>query len=202
MLKLKLQYFGHLMTHWKRLCCWEGLGAGGEGDDRGWDGWMASPTQWTWVWVNSRSWWWTERPGVLRFMGSQRVRHDWVTELNGTELIQLVNKLKCWAFLTLTAVHAPWLQRTELLESQPYSSSALTLLFLILLREMAETKPLHFVPRGPSPVIENSITETRQRWGKITTTLASKPPQSQLCKLPTGSHLYSLQGCKEMQWFS
>ena len=65
--------------------CWEGLGAGGEGDDRGWDGWMASPTQWTWVWVNSRSWWWTGRPGVLEFMGSQRVGHDWVTELNWTE---------------------------------------------------------------------------------------------------------------------
>ena len=62
--------------------CWEGLGAGGEGDDRGWDGWMASPTRWTWVWVNSRSWWWTGRPGVLQFMGSQRVRHDWATELN------------------------------------------------------------------------------------------------------------------------
>ena len=56
-----------------------------EGDDRGWDGWMASPTQWTWVWVNSGSWWWTGRPGVLRFMGSQRVGHDWVTELNWTE---------------------------------------------------------------------------------------------------------------------
>ena len=51
---------------------WEGLGAGGEGDDRGWDGWMASPTQWTWVWVNSGSWWWTGRPGVLQFIGSQR----------------------------------------------------------------------------------------------------------------------------------
>ena len=62
--------------------CWEGLGAGGEGDDRGWDGWMASPTWWTWVWVNSGSWWWTGRPGVLQFMGSQRVRHDWGTELN------------------------------------------------------------------------------------------------------------------------
>ena len=70
------------LTHWKRLWCWEGLGAGGEGDDRGWDGWMASLTQWTWVWVNSRSWWWTRRPGVLQFMGSQRVRHDWATELN------------------------------------------------------------------------------------------------------------------------
>ena len=70
------------LTHWKRPWCWEGLGAGGEGDDRGWDGWMASPTQWTWVWVNSRSWWWTGRPGVLRFMGSKRVGHDWATELN------------------------------------------------------------------------------------------------------------------------
>ena len=69
------------MTHWKRLWCWEGLGAGGEGDDRGWDGWMASWTQWTWVWVNSGSWWWTGRPGVLRFMESQRVGHDWATEL-------------------------------------------------------------------------------------------------------------------------
>ena len=61
--------------------CWEGLGAGGEGDDRGWDGWMASPTRWMWVWVNSRSWWRTEKPGVLQFMGSQRVGLDW-TELN------------------------------------------------------------------------------------------------------------------------
>ena len=64
--------------HW----CWEGLGAGEEGDDRGWDGWMASLTQWTWIWVNSRSWWWTGRPGVMWFMGSQRVGHAWVTELN------------------------------------------------------------------------------------------------------------------------
>ena len=72
------------LTHWKRPWCWEGLGAGGEGDDRGWDDWMASLTRWTWVWVNSRSWWWTGRPGVLRFMGSQRVRQDWATELNWT----------------------------------------------------------------------------------------------------------------------
>ena len=70
------------LTHWTIPWSWEGLGAGGEGDDRGWDGWMASPTQWTWVWVNSGSWWWTRRLGVLRFMGSQRVRHDWVTKLN------------------------------------------------------------------------------------------------------------------------
>ena len=63
----------------------ERLKAGGEGDNGGWDGWMASLTQWTWVWVNSRSWWWTGRPGVLQFMGSQRVGHDWTTELNWTE---------------------------------------------------------------------------------------------------------------------
>ena len=73
------------LTHWKRPWCWEGLGAGGEGDDRGWDGWMASLTRWIWVWVNSRSWWWTGRPGILRFMGLQRVGHDWATELNWTE---------------------------------------------------------------------------------------------------------------------
>ena len=72
------------LTPCKRAWCWEGLGAGGGGDDRGWDGWMASPTRWTWVWVNSWSWWWTGRPGVsrLRFMGSQRVGQDWATELN------------------------------------------------------------------------------------------------------------------------
>ena len=69
MLKVKLQYFGHLMRRVDSWC-WEGLGAGGEGDDRAWDGWMASPTQWTRVWVNPGSWWWTGRPGVLRFMGS------------------------------------------------------------------------------------------------------------------------------------
>ena len=72
---------------WKEPWCWKRLKAGGEGDDRGWDGWRASPTQWTWVWVDSGSWWWTGRPGVLWFMGSQRVRHDWATELNWTELI-------------------------------------------------------------------------------------------------------------------
>ena len=79
------------VTHWKRPWCWEGLGAGGEGDIRGWDGWMASPTWWTRVWVNSGSWWWTGRPGVLRFMGSQRVRQDWATELNWTRINYIKN---------------------------------------------------------------------------------------------------------------
>ena len=69
------------LTHWKRPWCWERLKVGGEGDNRGWDGWMASLTQRTWVWVSSGCWWWTGKPGVLQSMGSQRVRHDWATEL-------------------------------------------------------------------------------------------------------------------------
>ena len=70
------------LTHWKSPWCWERLKVGGEGDDRGWDGWMASPTQWTWVWVNSRHRWWTERPDVQQSMGSKTIRHYWVIELN------------------------------------------------------------------------------------------------------------------------
>ena len=69
------------LTHLKRPWCWERLRVRGEEGDRGWDDWMASPTQWTWVCVNSGSWWWTGRPGVLQSMGLQRVEHDWVTEL-------------------------------------------------------------------------------------------------------------------------
>ena len=83
MLKLKLNSLAtrcEELTHLKRPCCWERFKAGG-GDDRGWDGWMASPTQWTWVWESSGNWWWTGRPGVLQSMGSQRVGHNWVTEL-------------------------------------------------------------------------------------------------------------------------
>ena len=74
-------WFGEL-THFKRPWCWEGLGTGGEGDNREWDGWMASLIQWTRVWVDSRRWWWTGRPGMLWFLWSQRVGHDWATELN------------------------------------------------------------------------------------------------------------------------
>ena len=89
MLKLKLQYFGHLMWRtdsFEKTLMLEKIEAGGEGEDRGWEGWMASPTQWTWVSVNSGSWWWTGRPGVLRFMGLQRVGHDRATELNWWQL--------------------------------------------------------------------------------------------------------------------
>ena len=85
-LKLKLQDFGHLMrradSFEKKPWFWERLRKGREGDNRGWDGWMVSSTQWTWVWVGSGSWWWTRRPSMLQFMGSQRVGHDWATELN------------------------------------------------------------------------------------------------------------------------
>jgi len=70
------------LTHLKRPWCAERLRTGGEGDNRGWHGWMASLTQWTWVWVNSGSWWWTGRPGVLWFLGSQGVGHNWATKLN------------------------------------------------------------------------------------------------------------------------
>ena len=94
MLRLKLQYVGHQVWrtecenftfqwrsfHWKRPWCWERLKVGGERNDRGWDGWMSSPTQWTWVWANSRRQWRAGKPGVLQSMGSQRVGHDWATE--------------------------------------------------------------------------------------------------------------------------
>ena len=68
------------LTHWKRLWCWEGLGAGGEGDDRGWDGWMSSLTRWTWVWASSRIWWRTGKPGMLQSTGLQKVGHEWATK--------------------------------------------------------------------------------------------------------------------------
>jgi len=89
MLKLNLQYFGPLMWRIDSLAKTLMLGGTGgrrKGDDRGWDGWMASWTWWTWVWVNSRGWWWTGRPGMLWFMGSQRAGHNWTTELDWTEL--------------------------------------------------------------------------------------------------------------------
>ena len=90
MLKLKLHWCKEL-THLKRPWCLETLWAGGEGDNRGWDDWIASPTPNTWVWVDSRIWGWTGRPGVLRFMSSQRVGHNWVTELNWTEYLLLIS---------------------------------------------------------------------------------------------------------------
>ena len=73
------------LTHWKRPWCWERLKVGGERDNRGWDGWMASLTRWTWVWASSRSWWGTGKPGMQQSMRLQRVGHDWTNELIWTE---------------------------------------------------------------------------------------------------------------------
>ena len=84
------------LTHWKRPWCWERLKAGGEGGDRGWDGWMASLTWWTWVWTTSLNWWWTGRPGMLQSMWLQRVGHDRVTELNWTDLSVSQGWLRGW----------------------------------------------------------------------------------------------------------
>ena len=100
------QYFGHLMWRadsFEKTLIWEGLRAGGEGNDRGWDGWMISPTQWTWVWVNSGSFYWSGKPGVLRFMGSQRVGHNWAAELN-------------WYIYTYTCI---WASLVSQMEKQP-----------------------------------------------------------------------------------
>ena len=96
------------LTHLKRPWCWERLKAGGEGDDRGWDGWMASPTQWTWLWVVSGSWWWTGRPGVLQSMGSQGVRQNWVTELNWTsEFFWLAFNWNIFLHLFILCLYVP-----------------------------------------------------------------------------------------------
>ena len=87
MLKLKLQYFGHLMRRadsLEKTLMLGGTGGRRRRDDRGWDGWMSSPTQWTWVWVSSGNWWWTGKPSMLQSMELQRVGHNWVTELNWT----------------------------------------------------------------------------------------------------------------------
>ena len=97
-LMLKLMHFGHLMQRtdsFEKTVMLGKIEGGRRRDNRGWDGWMSSPTQWTWVWVNSRSWWWTGRPGVLQSMGSQRVGHDWATELNWF-LASLFIVSKCW----------------------------------------------------------------------------------------------------------
>ena len=90
MLKLKLSNplatWWEELSHLKRPWCWERLKAGGEGDDRGWDGWMASHIRWTWVWASSWSWWWTGKPSVLQSMGLQKVGHNWATELMNSKV--------------------------------------------------------------------------------------------------------------------
>ena len=107
LLKLKLQYFGHLMRRAdsleKTLMLGKIEGRLRKGGDKVWDGWMASPTQWAWVWVDSGSWWWTGRPGMLRFMGSQRVGHNWATELNWSNKSHVFYKNKNKWLMNLNA---------------------------------------------------------------------------------------------------
>ena len=91
------------LTYLKRPWCWQRLRVEGEEDDRGWDGWMASPTQWTWVWVNSRSWWWTGRSGVLQSTGSQRVGRYWATELTELTVSHMVT-----VFQHHNCTQSPW----------------------------------------------------------------------------------------------
>ena len=124
----------------KKLWCWEGLGTGGEGDGRGWDGWMASPILWTWVWVNSRCWWWKGRPGVLRFMGLQRVGHDWATELNWTDRaspflaaknrINLISVLTIWWCPCVESSLVCW--KTMFTITTAFSCKTLLLAFALL----------------------------------------------------------------------
>ena len=106
MLKLKLQYFGtwcEELTHWKRPWCWERLKVREEGDDRGWDGWMASLTRWTWVWVSSGSWWWTRRPGVLHGVAKSRTRLSdyWTDPSLATDQIQIRKKKQNHLYLQM-----------------------------------------------------------------------------------------------------
>ena len=106
MLKLNtLSTWCEELIHLKSPWCWERMKAGGEGDNRGWDGWMALPSRWTWVWVSSGSWWWTGKPGMLQSMGSQRIRHEWVTELNWLCFIRNEPSVPCvyhaWISLAL-----------------------------------------------------------------------------------------------------
>ena len=111
MLKLKLQYFGHLMRRvdsLKRLWCWEGLGAGGKGDNRAWDGWMASLTQWTWIWVNSGSWWWTGRLACCSSWGRKESdKTEWLTWTELNWWVHWLNYNCCWWVLRKNYVHHP-----------------------------------------------------------------------------------------------
>ena len=136
--------------HWKRLWCWESLKAGKEGDNRGRDGWMASQTQWTWVWTSSRSWWWTEKPGMLQSIGSQRVGHDWATELSWKECLQWValrlNTSSPFKPSTFSTHFFIWRSCHPHTSAVPlYSSPALYLIF-------------HIVPDSSLPSIPLAIT--------------------------------------------
>ena len=141
------------LSHWKRPWYWERLKAGGERDDRQWDGWLASLTQWTWVWISSGSWWWTGRPGVLRSMGSQRIKHDWETKLKQVFLkcFTLGNMSKTLMLLTRRSYllcegkRRLWLQ--QLLYEQP--TTEISVKCLSILRQF----PITFTSLGEAILV-------------------------------------------------
>ena len=109
------------LTHWKRPWCWEGLKVGGEGGNRAWNGWMASLTQWTWVWASSGSWWCTGRPGVRQSMELQRVGHNWATELNWTDPLRETLVVQVAYINYLVSMKYFRDEKTEIQESQTSS---------------------------------------------------------------------------------
>ena len=122
MLKLKLQYLGHLMWRTDTLektLMLRRIEAGGRGDNRGWGGWMASPPRWTWAWVSSGSWWWTGKPSRLQSMGSQRVGHNWATELKYLAISFLENKI-----YILNKFCSPIQTRSEVLPTKQFSNTS------------------------------------------------------------------------------
>ena len=138
------------LTHLKRPWCWERLNVGEEGDDRGWDGWMASLTQWTWVWVGSESWQWTGRPGVLQSMRLQRVGHDWVTELNGSFPcsgnlgFQDICILPRLIPTSQECERLPWVLETKSYNSNPTSpEDTQSEVCILILTAIIRGKPLH-----------------------------------------------------------
>ena len=114
------------LTHLKRPWCWERLKSGGEGGDRGWDGWMASPIRWTWVWVSSASWWWTRRLGMLQSMGLQRVPQAWMTELT-----DLVSSLFYWPPEEMTVTFSNLHLNSQRLQFLPFNFGGVCIFLLI-----------------------------------------------------------------------
>ena len=185
MLKLKLQYFGEL-THCKRPWCWERLRAGGKGDNKGWDDWMASPTRWTWVWTSSGSWWWTGKPGMLQFMGSQRAGHDLVTELNWIcccfSVLQLCLRVlqilyvSCFTFSSVQSLRCVWLFATPWITARQASLSitnSQSLLKLMPIESVTPSKPLILCgpllllpPIPPSIRVFSNESTLHMRWPK------------------------------------
>ena len=192
MLKLKFQYFGHLMQtdSLEKTLMLGKIEGRRRRVDRGWDGWMASPTRWTWVWVDSRRWRWTGRPSVLQSMGSQRAGHDWATELNWTESLEveipgLVSPSSC-------VIKDPWFSDfccTAVLSNPQHISDS----FFICLEMTADAQNNH-VPGALGKVVgkcsfysqhsfikEATASETRDRipltslWPKLCHISASTP---------------------------